>query len=283
MMNSQKRAWRAISLAATLAATIALSFLAGCSPAPPDGAAKQGGTGAAAKRAAVKAISPHLPFGNPSDAGSDPDNQLVKRDQFAASWNAKERIANWVAWKLVALDIGNTERSQFYADKEIDTPTPKDYTGSGFDRGHLCPSKDRSDTPENNKAVFTMLNILPQAGDNNRGPWEKAEEFERSLAQSDREVYIIAGGAGSAGDVKGITVPESTWKIIVALERGRSWPEGQEKAQVFALILPNHDGIMHDRWQDHQVSVSEIEKKTGYHFFKNAPVIASIAKNAGRF
>jgi DNA/RNA endonuclease G (NUC1) len=103
------------------------------------------------------------------------------------------------------------------------------------------------------------------------------------LAQSDREAYIIAGGAGSAGDVKGITVPEGTWKVIVALERGKSYPEGQEKAQVFAILMPNHDGIMHDRWQDHQVSVSEIEKKTGYHFFKNAPVIASVAKNAGRF
>jgi endonuclease G len=92
-----------------------------------------------------------------------------------------------------------------------------------------------------------MLNILPQAGDNNRGPWEKAEEFERSLAQGGREVYIIAGGAGSAGDVKGITVPEVMWKIIVALERGKAYPEGQEKAQVFALTLPNRDGIMHDR------------------------------------
>jgi len=267
---------RSISLlAATLAATIILTFLAGCSPANLDGAAK--------RAVAVKAISPHLPFGNPSEAGSDPNNQLVLRPQFAASWNAKKRIANWVAWRLVASDIGDTERSQFYADTEISTPTPKDYTNSGYDRGHICPSKDRSDTPEHNQAVFTMLNILPQAADNNRGPWEKAEEFERSLAQAEREVYIFAGGAGSAGDVKGITVPEETWKVIVALELGKSYPEGQEKAQVFALILPNHEGIMHDRWQDHQTSVSEIEKKTGYHFFRNAPVIASIAKAAGRF
>jgi endonuclease G len=267
-------------LAATLAATITLAFLASCSYGRRDAAAKRD----TAKHTATADVnSPHLPFGNPSEAGKDPNNQLVLRQQFAASWNAGERIANWVAWKLVASDIGNTERSQFYADTEISTPTPKDYTNSGYDRGHLCPSKDRSDTPEDNKAVFTMLNIIPQAGGNNRGPWEKAEEFERSLAQSDREVYIIAGGAGSAGDVKGITVPEETWKVIVALERGKSYPEGQEKAQVFAIILPNHDGIMHDRWQDHQVSVSEIEKKTGYHFFKNAPVIASIAKNAGRF
>jgi endonuclease G, mitochondrial len=261
-------------LAATLAATIILTFLAGCSSGRPDATAQRG--------VAAKLSSPHLPFGNPSEAGKDPDNQLVMRPQFAASWNAKKRIANWVAWKLVASDIGDTERSQFYADTEISTPTPKDYTGSGYDRGHLCPSKDRSDTPENNKAVFTMLNILPQSPACNRGPWEKAEEFERSLAQAGREVYIIAGGAGSEGEIKGIEVPESTWKVIVALERGKSFPEGQEKAQVYAVIMPNNQDIS-GRWQEYQTSVSEIQKKTGYHFFKSAPVIESIAKSAGRF
>jgi endonuclease G, mitochondrial len=261
-------------LAATLAATISLAFFAGCSPAKLDGAAK--------RAVAVKAISPHLPFGNPSEAGSAPNKQLVLRQQFAASWNAKKRIANWVAWRLVADDIGDTERSQFYADTEISTPTPKDYTNSGYDRGHLCPSKDRSDTPENNKAVFTMLNILPQRPACNRGPWEKAEEFERSLAQAGREVYIIAGGAGSEGEIKGIDVPESTWKVIVALERGKSFPDGQEKAQVYAVIMPNNEDIS-GRWQEYQTSVSEIQKKTGYHFFKSAPVIESIAKAAGRF
>jgi endonuclease G len=176
-------------------------LLAGCSPGKRDTTAQQGG--ASAKRAAAaKTISPHLPFGNPNEAGKDPNNQLVRRQQFAASWNASKQIPNWVAWKLVASDIGDTERSQFYADKEIDTPTPKDYTGSGYDRGHVCPSKDRSDTLENNKGVFTMLNIFPQVGDNNRGPWEKAERFERELTQAGREVDVIAGGVGSQGDIK---------------------------------------------------------------------------------
>ena len=266
---------RAISLlAATLAATLILAFLAGCSS----------GRHAASSQPGVAAtvISPHLPFGNPSEASGDPNNQLVRRTQFAASWNAKERTANWVAWRLVAQDIGDTERSQFYADPEISTPSPKDYTNSGYDRGHICPSKDRSDTNGNNQAVFTMLNILPQSPDNNRGPWEKAERFERDLALAGREVYIIAGGVGSQSSFHGITAPDSTWKIIVALERGKSFPDGQQQAQVFAMIMPNREGIKNDRWQQYQTSVDEIEQKTGYRFFKNSPIIESIAKKAGR-
>jgi hypothetical protein len=73
-------------LAATLAATIILAFLASCSSGRLDGAAK--------RAVAVKAISPHLPFGNPSEAGGAPNNHLVLRPQFAASWNASKRIAN---------------------------------------------------------------------------------------------------------------------------------------------------------------------------------------------
>src|SRR5262245_23741257 len=260
-------------LAATLAATLILAFLAGCSSGGRDATAQHG--------VAANVISPHLPFGNPSDVGGDPSNHLVLRQQFAASWNARKRIANWVAWRLVASDIGDTERSQFYADPEISTPSPKDYTNSGYDRGHICPSKDRSDSPENNRGVFTMLNILPQSPACNRGPWEKAERFERELAKAGREVYLIAGGAGSQAGFKGIDVPESTWKIIVALERGKSFPEGQEKAQVFAVNMPNHDELS-DRWQEYQTSVSEIEKKTGYRFFRNSAIIESVAKKAGR-
>ncbi|HKX32185.1 MAG TPA: DNA/RNA non-specific endonuclease, partial [Blastocatellia bacterium] len=202
-----------------------------------------------------------------------------------ASWNARKQNANWVAWRLTAGDIGDTERSQFYSDLEIDTPSPKDYTRSGYDRGHLCPSKDRSDTPENNKAIFTMLNIIPQAPDNNRGPWEQAERFERSLAQAGREVYLIAGGAGSQsgfnGLFHGINVPEYTWKVIIALEKGKSFPDGQEQAQVFAILMPNHDGIKQDRWQQYLVRAAEIERQTGYNLF-NSPTIKAIADRTGR-
>jgi len=109
-------------LAATLAATLILAFLTGCSSGI-RGPASQPGV-------AANVISLHLPFGNPSDAGGDTNKRLVLRLQFAASWNAKKRIANWMAWRLVAQDIGDTERSQFYADTEIDTPSPKDYTNS---------------------------------------------------------------------------------------------------------------------------------------------------------
>jgi DNA/RNA endonuclease G (NUC1) len=43
-------------------------------------------------------VSVHMPFGNVSGAGSSSNNLLVTRAQFAASWNASKRTANWVAF-----------------------------------------------------------------------------------------------------------------------------------------------------------------------------------------
>ena len=210
-------------------------------------------------------VSIHMPFGNVSGAGSNSNNLLVTRTQFAASWNAGKRTANWVAWRLRASDIGSAPRSDFHVDPVIPTPSPSDYTNSGYDRGHLCPSGDRTNTTANNFAVFTMLNIIPQAPDNNQGPWEKLESYTRSLAQAGREVYIIAGGVGSKGSFHGITIPASTWKVIVALQPGKTYPAVAGSTTI-AVQMPNNNGIRSNGWQQYQTTVATVASRTGYNF-----------------
>jgi endonuclease G, mitochondrial len=170
-----------------------------------------------------------------------------------------------VAWRLRASDIGSVPRSDFHVDPVIPTPSPSDYTNSGYDRGHLCPSGDRTNTTANNFAVFTMLNIIPQAPDNNQGPWERLESHTRSLAQQGREVYIIAGGVGSKGGFNGINIPASTWKIVVALQPGRTYPSTSGSTTI-AVLMPNNQGIRSNSWQTYQTTVSNIQSRTGYNF-----------------
>jgi endonuclease G, mitochondrial len=211
-------------------------------------------------------VSVHIPFGNVSGAtSSSTSNRLVTRSQFALSWNASKRTANWVAWRLRASDIGSTPRSDFHVDPQIPTPSPSDYTNSGYDRGHLCPSGDRTNNATNNYAVFSMINIIPQAPDNNQGPWERLESYTRSLAQAGREVYIIAGGVGSKGSFNNITIPASTWKIIVALQPGRTYPSTSGSTTI-AVLMPNNQGIRSNSWQTYQTTVSNIQSRTGYNF-----------------
>ncbi|MCV4784831.1 DNA/RNA non-specific endonuclease, partial [Escherichia coli] len=71
--------------------------------------------------------------------------------------------------------------------------TSQDYSGSGYDRGHMCPSGDRTNSVENNSATFLMTNMVPQLAANNQGPWEDFESYCRTLASQGNELYIFSG------------------------------------------------------------------------------------------
>ena len=42
------------------------------------------------------------------------------------------------------------------------------YSGSGFNRGHNCPSADRTGSVADNTATFLMSNMMPRAPTNNQ-------------------------------------------------------------------------------------------------------------------
>lgn len=229
----------------------------------------------------------NIRFGMPGEADDDHKNKeafLIERSQYVLSYNDKRRGANWVCWQLTKKDIGKTARGAFEADKGL----PKDfahvgsaiYTGSGFDRGHLVPSKDRSDTEENNDAVFLMSNILPQSPKCNQGAWERFERYCRDLAENGKELYIATGphglgGVASDGSKKitigknapFVSVPASFWKVVLVLDKGTN---PTKNTRVIALWVPNDDTVTED-WSTYRVSVAEVEKKTKLKFFPLVP------------
>lgn len=222
----------------------------------------------------------HLALGNPSNANAqDENNYLLIRKQYILSYNNTKRIPNWVSWKLVASDIGTVpRRNDFSADETL----PKgwfrvkssDYAGSGYDRGHMCPAADRSATVEDNAATFILSNIIPQARDNNQGPWAKLEDYTRDQVKLGKEAYIMSGGYGQKAVLpKGkVAVPARTWKVIVFAERGSQGAASvTQKSQVIAVDLPNEEGIKTDRWQTYRTTIRELESKTGYNFLSNVP------------
>ncbi|UBF27474.1 DNA/RNA non-specific endonuclease [Kovacikia minuta CCNUW1] len=233
--------------------------------------------------------SVHLLMGNPSSAtraGDQPDNYLMIKRQYALSYNHSKGIPNWVSWELNKSWLGNTPRQDdFRADltlpKKWYRVTPKDYTGSGFDRGHLISSEDRGASPDDNSATFLMPNIIPQSPDNNRGPWVQLEAYCRELVtKQGHELYIIAGPAGVGGMgeqgaketlAEGkVTVPASTWKIVLVLDQPGSRLSGiTENSRVIAVLMPNQQGIKQNSWKSFRKSVDEIEALTGYNFLSN--------------
>lgn len=230
----------------------------------------------------------HLLLGNPSQATNNPtnsNNYLISRPQYALSYNQEKGMANWVSWQLNRSWLGSIDRQDdFRPDDDLpqgwDKITPKDYSNSGYDRGHLAPSGDRTNSVANNSATFLMTNIIPQAPDNNRGPWSELEKYSRSLVDQGKELYIIAGGSGKKGAIaKGkMSVPKETWKIIVVLDQPGAGIQGiSANTKIIAVSMPNNQGIKTKNWQSFRVSVDQLQKATGYDFL--SAVDANIQKS----
>lgn len=221
-----------------------------------------------------------LLFGNPSNAGRDADNFLLSNEAFTSSYNAGNGGPNWVAWHLSESDLGPSSRGKFWPDPLLPAKwqiRPSDYTGSGYDRGHVCPSGDRTRDAELNKLTFVMSNMLPQAADLNRDVWKDLETYERYLVKErGEELYIVAGGAGSAGRIAQgkVNVPDVCWKIILVLPQGNGdLRRVNQNTRVIAVSMPNRqrDEIAQSKWPDWITTVAQLEKTTGYDFFSNLP------------
>jgi endonuclease G, mitochondrial len=270
-------------------ATVLLALTVGCF-APPDTSSRPEPPSAPAPSPTPPAASPspqlrqvpdpttsvHLTLGNPSNADTHPNNYLMIKPQYALSYNNSKGIPNWVSWQLNQSWLGSVDRrNDFRPDSTLPAGwyqvRPSDYTGGGYDRGHITPSGDRTRTPEDNSATFLMTNMIPQAPKNNQEVWRELEEYSRELIKQRQELYIIAGGAGSKGTLKGkVTVPQQTWKVIAVLDRpDKGVSEVTASTRAIAVMMPNSNEVANTNWTDYLVSVDEVEKVTGYDFFSN--------------
>jgi endonuclease G, mitochondrial len=233
-----------------------------------DGADDGGGDGAGAE------ISVHTTLGLPTPASTgDPDDFLSVKNGYVISYNSGRKVPNWISWELNSSYLGNIDRQDDYRpDSTLPDDLPQasldDYSGSGFDRGHMCPSGDRTLTTSGNSETFFLSNMVPQAANNNRGPWERLESESRSIANTGKELFIVSGGVFSAGSGTigdGVSVPDDTFKVVVVLDSTGAGPgDVTEDTRVIGVMMPNSDSIDSDAdWRDFRVSVDDIEAATG--------------------
>ena len=223
--------------------------------------------------------SEHLTMGNPSNAVTDvsqPNNYLMVKPQYSLSYSRDNGGPNWVSWHLDTSWLGSTPRQD---DFRADTTLPAgwyrvqatDYSGSGFDRGHMCPSADRTITVTANSATFLMTNMIPQLPANNQGVWANLETYSRTLVSQGNELYIISGGHGLQHFIANghVAVPAQTWKVIIVLPVGSNdVSRVTTLTRTIAVVMPNSGTIGSD-WRAYRVSVDQVEAITGFDFFSN--------------
>ena len=231
----------------------------------------------------------HLALGNPSGATTDvnqPTNYLVAKPQYTLSYHRDRGIPNWVSWHLSAAWLGATPRQDDFA---TDPTLPSgwyrvsstSYTGSGFDRGHQCPSADRTGSIADNSATFLMTNMVPQAPRSNQQMWAGLEDYCRTLVGAGNELYIVCGsygrgGTGSNGytttlDNGRVTVPARLWKVVVVLPVGTNdVSRVMTSTRIIALDSPN-DNSLNTAWGGYRTSVDFIEQATGLDLLSAVP------------
>ncbi|WP_420154271.1 DNA/RNA non-specific endonuclease [Siphonobacter sp.] len=229
-----------------------------------------------------------LPSRQSGNLPNDSSEYLLYKPAFVVSYLPEKGIARWVSWHLQKSDLGTTDRQDDFRPDE-DLPRnfppikPTDYTNSGFDRGHLCPSGDRTATQTANSATFVMSNMIPQAPSLNRGIWNDLEEYCRTKIKLGYEAYLYAGGYGAGGKgsngsattiAKGkVSVPGRCWKVILIMPEGENDYARLEKesVEVIAVDMPNSQDVAGTGWRRWQLSVRQLEELTGLDFFSALP------------
>lgn len=158
-------------------------------------------------------------------------------------------------------------RNSFHPEEQLrtgDRAELKDYSRSGYDRGHLVPSRDMA-TEEAQFDSFSLANMIPQDADNNRGLWEGIETSTRNYATRSNGIYVVTGPIYEGSTLKrigNVLVPTGIFKAIY----------DPAKRMGAAYVVKNAPGM------DYQVlSLEELETRVGLNVF---PVVPTASKRS---
>jgi len=181
-------------------------------------------------------------------------------------YDTEFRLAKYVSYELRATDLKKKSfkrKDRFLIDpvlkkSKIPFVKPSEYSGTGFDRGHLAPSADFSWDEKANDLTFVMSNIVPQKPNLNRNSWKKLEEKVRKWACGEEHISVITGPIlkENLPQLKsGLIIPEEFFKVIVDQTPPR---------KIIAFIY--HQNDKGDVLNQKVVPLAKIEKTTKISF-----------------
>ncbi len=197
--------------------------------------------------------------------------ELIEHTHFKLDYNEEHEQPNWVYYMLTKENLsGGEERSNaFKADPKVSTKsaTTADYAKSGYDRGHLCPAADMTQSETAMRETFYMSNMSPQAPSCNRGIWKSSETYVRKLVadQTNRTdtLYIVTGpifrdNIGAIGK-NNVTIPGHYYKVAYCPTTQKMW----------AFVIPNEKS---DQPLDSfRTTVDNVEELIGFDLYHQLP------------
>lgn len=176
------------------------------------------------------------------------------------------RTPFWSAYHLTAagIEAGSqiSRDDSFHAEPRLpraDRAELKDYSRSGFDKGHLYPNRSAGTRAEQYSS-FSLSNIAPQVPKHNRGLWSAIEAATRKLATERGELYVITGVMFEGEELltigSGVYVPTHFYKAIY----DPAWQQGA------AYLSPNAEDPGYEI-----ISIADLEARAGFNLFPGIP------------
>lgn len=207
----------------------------------------------------------------------------LNRQAYTLNNNSSTKFANWVSYKITKDTPASGRPRNWKTDPDIpagETLDPADYNGASaalkVDRGHQANLASMGGVPDWQTLNY-LSNITPQKSELNQGPWARLEDQERNLSQDPTvdKVYVSTGPlyehfVGTLpGTQKVHTIPSGYWKIIFV---GSSPEKGQ-----YASFVMNQESPRNANFCSYQVTVAQIEARTGLTFWSDLPAPVQVA------
>lgn len=203
-------------------------------------------------------------------------HHVLRNPGFMVGYSEIRMNPLWVTYRLEASEgarggIGKRPSSFNYDWRSIVRVEHNDYTGSGYDRGHLAPNYAIAKVHgrEAQLKTFLMTNISPQTPNLNRRVWQRIEQSAMDhFTVLKNEVWVITGPIFDE-DIqrmpgKLIEIPDAFYKIFIA-------PPAQDRPlEVLAFVVPQ-DVKGYEPLAQFVTSVREIETATGLNFLHRLP------------
>lgn len=224
-------------------------------------------------------------------------NGSSKRRNYSVCYSSQHHCPMWVAAPRHDCYEGSSGRTGGYG-KDPDIPANIQYnssdTGGGCNKGHMLGSAERTCSKEANKQVFYYTNIAPQysSGFNNGGGgWNKLEDYIDTKVCADT-LYEVVGcyfeaftdGYGYSASPKTISYggrndvhcPTMFYYAVLRTKNGNTGKAvkdcSADQLQCVAFVRSHNNGLKGQAvTQKEMMSISDLEKLTGFEYFVNVP------------
>jgi len=192
---------------------------------------------------------------------------IFEYEGFTSGYDTMKLNPLWVSYHLKKEYFRGKKylkKREFAPDPTMDpsiTALNKDYSRSGYDRGHLArlaDMKGRSRNCELESCYFT--NISPQKRDFNRDTWNVLEEAADNLTARNDESWVITGpyfDNESSFINSRVEIPDGFYKIIILKNKNEYFP--------LAFVMDQESDS--PNLELYQVAIDSAESLTGIDFF----------------